>query len=117
MKVIVCGLFMACSACVSAAELTADSNLAIGANTILGKFERVTAVPASEVPNVDKSLAIGAASILGIFPRQTQVALGNIPSVDAAKNGFIQQVMNRQLNTGHGDPAIHARSEKAPVLN
>lgn len=117
MKLIVCGLFMACSASVSAGELTADSNLAIGANTILGKFERVTAVPASEVPNVDKSLAIGAASILGIFPRQTQVAPGNLPKVEVAKNGFIQQVMHRQLNAGQGLPAIHARSEKAPVLN
>jgi len=76
-------------------QITADTNLAIGANTILAKFERVTEVPASEIPNVDKSLAIGARSILGIFPRVTQVNTTEKPSVDKSRDAFVDGVLNR----------------------
>lgn len=117
MKLMVFGVLMSCAVSATAGELTADSNLAIGANTILGRFERVTAVPAGELPNVDKSLAIGAGSILGVFPRQTQVAAGNIPDVDVARNGFIQNIMNRQLNPSREVPAVHATSGNSSVLN
>jgi hypothetical protein len=117
MKVMVAVVCMACAFSAQAAELTADTNLAIGANTILANFKRLTQVPASEVPNVDRSLAIGARSILGIFTRQTQVATDNVPDVDVAKNSFIQGVMQRQAIDGRASPAVHATSEQPALFN
>lgn len=117
MKVMVAVVCMACAFSVQAAELTADTNLAIGANTILANFKRVTEVPAGGVPNVDQSLAIGARSILGIFPRQTQVAADNVPDVDVAKNSFIHGVMQRQAGYSLVTPAVHATAGQPAVLN
>lgn len=87
--------------------VTADTNLQIGANTILAKFERVTEVPPHETPNVDKSLAIGARSILGIFTAVTEVSDNNVPNVEASKNAFINGVMDRP---GH-QPAGHSGNQ------
>jgi len=117
MKWIVSSALMVAAISASAGEVTADSNLAIGVNTILSKFERVTAVPAGEVPNVDQSLAIGARSILGIFPRQTQGAPSTVANGDGAKNGFIQSVTERQLNPRQAQSALHATSDSASKLN
>ncbi|MGP1716034.1 MAG: hypothetical protein ACTS9Y_02545 [Methylophilus sp.] len=117
MKMTMTAVLMACAVSVSAGEVTADSNLAIGANTILAKFTRLTEVPAGDIPNVDKSLAIGARSIFGIFPRQTEVAPGNIPNVDAARDGFIQGVMSRQADYRLSNPVTHAASGQASVVN
>lgn len=117
MKLTMTAVLMTCALSANAADVTADSNLAIGANTILAKFTRLTEVPAGEMPSVDKSLAIGARSIFGIFQRQTEVGPGNIPNVDVARNGFIQGVMNRQADYRLGNPVIHAVSGKAPVVN
>jgi len=117
MRVIVSAVLMACTLSANATEATADTNLTIGANTILAKFNRVTAVLANEVPNVDRSLAIGARSILGIFPRQTQVEPGNVPNVDVARNGFIQGVMNRQAGDQQRAPAQHVTADQGVVIN
>lgn len=96
MKQVIASTLLLTATIAQAGEVvTADTNLQIGANTILANFERVTEVPASETPNVDKSLAIGANSILGIFPVVTKVSDQNVPSVDASKNAFIDGVMNR----------------------
>lgn len=117
MKTIIASVLMTCSISAFAGELTADSNLAIGANTILAKFTRVTEVPAGEIPNVDKSLAIGARSILGIFERVTEVSSDNVPSVDASKNAFVDGVLNRDAGYQIKSKIIQANVEQPPLTN
>jgi|GEM_PF-1431064 hypothetical protein len=98
-------------------NITADTNLAIGANTILANFKRVTEVPATETPNVDKSLAIGARSILGIFPRQTEVASTEKANVEASKTAFIKGVMNRTNDYYQQNPNRQATNEGKVNVN
>lgn len=117
MKLMMSAVLMVGVFSVHAAEVTADSNLAIGANTILAKFPRLTETPASETPNVEKSLAIGARSIFGIFPRLTEVDANNVPNIDVARNGFIRGVMNRQADYQSGSPVRQAVSGAAPLVN
>jgi hypothetical protein len=104
MKTIIAATLLVGSFSAYAETVTADTNLAIGARTILGVFPRVTEVSPSEKPNVDKSLAIGANSILGVFPRVTQVDPANTPNVDQSRDSFVNGVMNR--NAGYKSRTI-----------
>lgn len=112
MKTMIAATLLVGSVSAYAETLTADTNLAIGARSILGIFPRVTEVSPSEKPNVDKSLAIGANSIFGVFPRATQVDSANIPSVDQSRDSFVNGVMNR--NAGYTSRTI---SQEAALGN
>lgn len=98
MKTIIAATLMVGSLSAYAENVTADTNLAIGARVILGISPRVTEVSPDEKPNVDKSLAIGTNSILGVFPRVTQVDSANVPSVNHARDSFVNGVMNRNAD-------------------
>ncbi|MDP3777573.1 MAG: hypothetical protein CTY35_03315 [Methylotenera sp.] len=79
----------------NAAEVTADTNLAIGANTILANFKRLTEVPVAETPSVDKSLAIGVNNILGNFKRLTQVELDRQAINSAPENEYMKALLKQ----------------------
>lgn len=101
----------------NASEVTADSNLAIGANTILANFKRVTEVSASEKPNVDKSLAIGANSILGNFTRMTQVETDRKPINNAASNEYMNAILKHVPAKQASSRAFQATIKQDPALN
>lgn len=98
-----------------AGEVTADSNLAIGANTILAKFERVTEVKSNEPLSVDKSLAIGANTILAKFERLTEVDLNRASNPNVAKNSFIDSISNQTVHASKQTKNVQASVEKTPA--
>lgn len=99
-----------------AAEVTADSNLAIGANTILAKFERVTEVKSNEPLSVDKSLAIGANTILAKFERVTEVDLNRVSNANVAKNSFIDSIASQSVYASKQRKNVQFSSQKTPTV-
>jgi hypothetical protein len=99
-----------------AGDVTADTNLAIGVNTILAKFERVTEVKSNEPLSVGKSLAIGANTILARFERVTEVDVNRKASPNVAKNSFIDTIANQNVYVNKAAKNVQANVQKTPTV-
>lgn len=111
-SIIAAAVLTGLSSTVMAGGITADTNLTIGVNTVLAKFERITEVRKNEPLSVDKSLAIGANTILAKFERVTEVDPLRAENPNVAKNSFIDTIANKNVFANKVAKNVQANVQK-----